>query len=162
MKKEAYEYLFNEAIKYLGRYPATKKKINEYLQKKITNKKIYQKAVFPEGINKNLLIENIVSKLDDLKIIDENNYLESLFNYYLQSLFSIRKIKNKLFLKGFDQNKIDEYINYQLQKNPEIEINILKKYIAKKKLNKLDNYDLKKKLYQQSFSERSIFIVIKD
>ena len=26
MKKKAGEYLFNEAIKYLGKYPATKKK----------------------------------------------------------------------------------------------------------------------------------------
>ena len=26
MKKKADEYLFNEAIKYLGKYPATKKK----------------------------------------------------------------------------------------------------------------------------------------
>ena len=48
MKKEAYEYLFNEAVRYLGRYPATKKKINEFLQKKIRNKKIYQKVVFQE------------------------------------------------------------------------------------------------------------------
>ena len=29
MKKEAPEYLFNEAVKYLGKYPATRKKIKE-------------------------------------------------------------------------------------------------------------------------------------
>ena len=34
MKKKADEYLFNEAIKYLGKYPATKKKISEILAKK--------------------------------------------------------------------------------------------------------------------------------
>ena len=34
MKKDANEYLFNEAVKYLGKYPATRKKIKEYLQKK--------------------------------------------------------------------------------------------------------------------------------
>ena len=34
IKKDANEYLFNEAIKYLGKYPATQKKIKEYLQKK--------------------------------------------------------------------------------------------------------------------------------
>ena len=39
MKKDANEYLFNEAVKYLGKYPATRKKIKEYLQKKIKNKK---------------------------------------------------------------------------------------------------------------------------
>ena len=162
MKKEAQEYLFNEAVKYLGKYPATKKKLKEILQKKIRSKKIYQKVNFDEYSDKDLIIINIINKLDELKIIDESLYLESIFNYYQRSLFSIRKIKNKLFLKGFDQHKIDEFINYQLQVNPEIEIDILKKFIIKKKLNGLDKSDLKKKLYQQSFSENAIFKVIKD
>ena len=105
MKKNADEYLFNEAVKYLGKYPATKKKISEYLQKKIKNKKTYQRAIFPEGIDKDLLVEDIVTKLDELKMINESHYLESMFNYYQQSLFSIRKIKNKLYLKGFEQKK---------------------------------------------------------
>ena len=37
MKKDAREYLFNEAVKYLGKYPATGKKIKEYLLKKINS-----------------------------------------------------------------------------------------------------------------------------
>ena len=40
MKKKADEYLFNEAIKYLGKYPATKKKISEILEKKLKKKKM--------------------------------------------------------------------------------------------------------------------------
>ena len=39
MKKKADEYLYNEALKYLGKYPATKKKISEILEKKLKNKK---------------------------------------------------------------------------------------------------------------------------
>ena len=162
MKKNADEYLFNEAVKYLGKYPATKKKISEYLQKKIRNKKTYQRAIFPEGIDKDLLVEDIVTKLDELKMINESHYLESMFNYYQQSLFSIRKIKNKLYLKGFDQKKIDEFISLQLQESPELELNILKKYIVKKKLENIDKVELKKKLYQQSFSESSIYKMIKE
>ena len=38
MKKDADKYLFNEAVKYLGKYPATRKKIEEYLQKKVKKK----------------------------------------------------------------------------------------------------------------------------
>ena len=162
MKKDASEYLFNEAVKYLGKYPATKKKISEYLQKKIRNKKTYQRAIFPEGIDKDLLVEDIVAKLDELKMINERHYLESMFNYNQQSLFSIRKIKNKLYLKGFDQKKIDEFISLQLQESPELELNILKKYIVKKKLENIDKVELKKKLYQQSFSESSIYKIIKE
>lgn len=161
MKKNAYEYLFNEAIKYLGKYPATKKKMTEILKKKINNNKIYHKINFPDNFDKNLLIESIIVKLDELKIINENYYLESMFDYYERSLFSIRKIKSKLFQKGFDQNNVDEFIDHKLQKNPDIEVDILKKYIIKKKLSNLEETELKKKLYQQRFDESSIYRVIK-
>ena len=162
MKKDANEYLYNEAIKYLGKYPATRKKIKEHLQKKIKNKKTYVRVIFPEGINKEEMIDNIVKRLDELKIINEDHFIESLFNYYQQSLFSILKIKNKLFQKGFDQKDINEFIDKKFYENPQLEIEILKKYIIKKKLGKLEEPDLKKKLYQQSFSENSIFRVIKE
>ena len=93
MKKKADEYLYNEALKYLGKYPATKKKISEILEKKLRNKKTYQKVIFPENISKQELIENIVQKLDQLKIINERHFIETVFHYYEQSLFSIKKIK---------------------------------------------------------------------
>ena len=162
IKKDANEYLFNEAIKYLGKYPATQKKIKEYLQKKIKNKKTYARAIFPEGVNKEDIVNKIVARLNDLKIINEDHFIESMFHYYQQSLFSIRKIKNKLFQKGFDPQIIDEFINQKFHENPELEIEILKQYIIKKKLVDLGESELKKKLYQQSFSESSIFRVIKD
>jgi SOS response regulatory protein OraA/RecX len=162
MKKNVNEYLFNEAIKYLGKYPATRKKIKEHLQKKIKDKKTYARVIFPEGVDKDEIIDGIVDRLDELKIINENHFIESLFHYYQQSLFSIRKIKNKLFQKGFDPKAIDEFVNQKFYENPELEIEILKEYIIKKKLTGLEEPDLKKKLYQQSFSENSIFRVIKD
>ena len=162
MKKDANEYLYNEAIKYLGKYPATRKKIKEHLQKKMKNKKTYIRAIFPEGVNKEEMINDIVRRLDELKIINEDHFIESLFNYYQQSLFSIQKIKNKLFQKGFDQKSIDEFIDQKFNENPELEIEILKKYIIKKNLVNLEETDLKKKLYQQGFSENSIFRVIKN
>ena len=133
MKKDANEYLFNEAVKYLGKYPATRKKIKEHLQKKINDKKTYYRAIFPEGVNKEEMIDGIVGRLNKLKIINEEHFIESLFNYYQQSLFSIRKIKNKLFQKGFDQKSIDEFIDQKFYENPELEIEILKRYIVKKK-----------------------------
>ena len=162
MKKDVNEYLFNEAIKYLGKYPATRKKIKKHLQKKLKDKKTYARAIFPEGVDKEEIIDGIVERLDELKIINENHFIESLFHYYQQSLFSIRKIKNKLFQKGFDPKAIDEFVNQKFYENPELEIEILKQYIVKKKLTELEEPELKKKLYQQSFSENSIFRVIKD
>ena len=162
MKIDAEKYLFNQATKYLGKYPATRKKIKEYLKKKISNKKIYLKIIFPEDIEKDIIIQNVVSKLDELKVINEKHYLESMFHYYQQSLFSIKKTKNKLYQKGFDQKNIDDFILFKLHENPELEIDIIKKYMQKKRLENLEVSELKKKLYQQSFSENSIYKVIKE
>jgi len=162
MKKEINEYLFNAAIKYIGKYPATKKKINQYLKKELNKKKTYQKANFYENFDKENLINSILTRLDELKIIDESSYLESMFNYYKQSLFSIRKIKNKLYQKGFDEKEIDNYISLQLSENPDLEIDILKKYIQKKNLKNLELSEMKKKLYQQSFTENSIYKIIRE
>ena len=162
MKKKADEYLYNEALKYLGKYPATKKKISEILEKRIKNKKTYQKVIFPENISKQEIIDNILQKLDDLKIIDEKQFIETVFHYYEQSLFSLKKIKNKLFQKGFEQSLIEEYISKKVSENPDLELDILKRFIKRKKLLKLETSELKKKLYQQSFSENSIYKVIRD
>ena len=74
MKKKAHESLYNEALKYLGKYPATKKKISEILEKKLKNKKTYQKVIFPENISKQELIGSIIQKLDELKIINSSNF----------------------------------------------------------------------------------------
>ena len=162
MKKKANEYIYNEALKYLGKYPATKKKISEILEKRLKNKKTYQKVIFPENISKQDIIDNILQKLDDLKIIDEKQFIETVFHYYEQSLFSLKKIKNKLYQKGFEQILIEEYISKKVSENPDLELDILKRFILRKKLSKLETSELKKKLYQQSFSENSIYKVIRD
>ena len=124
------------ALNTLGNILLQKKKLKEILQKKIRNKKIYEKVNFNKYLDKELIIMNVINKLDELKIINESHYLESMFNYYQQSLFSIRKIRNKLYQKGFDEKKIDKHISLQLQESPELEVNILKKYIQKKKIKK--------------------------
>ena len=97
-----------------------------------------------------------------MKIINERHFIETVFHYYEQSLFSIKKIKNKLFQKGLEQSLIEEYISKKVSENPDLELDILKRFILKKKLSKLETSELKKKLYQQSFSENSIYKVIRD
>ena len=97
-----------------------------------------------------------------MKIINERHFIETVFHYYEQSLFSIKKIKNKLYQKGFEQNLIDEYVSKKVSENPDLELDILKKFITRKKLSELEKDELKKKLYQQSFSENSIYKVIRD
>ena len=90
------------------------------------------------------------------------HFIETVFHYYEQSLFSIKKIKSKLFQKGFEQSLIEEYISKKVSENPDLELDILKRFILRKKLSKLETSELKKKLYKQSFSENSIYKVIRD
>ena len=162
MKKKVDEFLFNEAVKYLGKYPATKKKISEILKRKLKNKKTFQKVIFPENISNQEIIDKTVQKLDELKIINEEHFIETVFHYYEQSLYSLKKIKNKLYQKGFDQSLIEEYVSKKVSENPDLELDILKRFIFRKKLSKLETDELKKKLYQQSFSERSIYKITGD
>ena len=57
MKKKADEYLYNEALKYLGKYPATKKKFLKFLEKDSKIEKLIRKSFFQKiSLNKNLLI----------------------------------------------------------------------------------------------------------
>ena len=85
-----------------------------------------------------------------------------MFHYYQESFFSIRKIKNKLYQKGFDSKNIDEFISNQLQEDSDLELKILKKYVKKKRYENLEISELKKKLYQQNFSENSIYKLLKE
>ena len=71
-------------------------------------------------------------------------------------------LKNKLYQKGFEQSLIDEYVSKKVSENPDLELDILKRFIIRKKLSKLETDELKKKLYKQSFSENSIYKVIRN
>ena len=104
MKKKADEYLYNEALKYLGKYPATKKKISEILEKKLKNKKTYQKVIFPENISKQELIENIVQKLDELKIINERHFIETVFRQTFRLL--TRKKLVSFFWRAWQESNL--------------------------------------------------------
>ena len=105
MKKKVDEFLFNEAVKYLGKYPATKKKISEILKRKLKNKKTFQKVIFPENISNQEIIDKTVQKLDELKIINEEHFIETVFHYYEQSLYSLKKIKIKTKQTSFKISK---------------------------------------------------------
>ena len=70
MKKKADEYLYNEALKYLGKYPATKKKISEILEKRLKNKKTYQLA---QKVNVKVLKVDILKNQIDLELVKDDD-----------------------------------------------------------------------------------------
>ena len=71
------------------------------------------------------------------RLIKQNKVLRNIYT-------SI--IKNKLYQKGFEQVLIDEYVSKKVSENPDLELDILKKFIIRKKLSKLETDELKKAL----------------
>ena len=67
---------------------------------------------------------------------------------------------SELISEDAEQNLIEEYISKKVSENPDLELDILKRFILRKKLSKLETSELKKKLYQQSFSENSILLIL--
>ena len=127
------EFLFNKSISYLGRYPATKKKLATHLEKKIKSKRYsYKYKVSDEELRD--AIEQVIERLVELKILNEKHYLESLFNYYCRSMFSINKMKNKFYVQGFEKNDVDEFLSNAIFENPDLEFDLLVNFVKKKKL----------------------------
>ena len=155
------EFLLNQAISYLGRYPATKKKLAIYLEKKIKSKTHSYKYKFSDE-ELALLIEQVVEKTVELKMLDEGHYLESLFNYYCRSLFSIKKMKNKFYIQGFEKNDVDDFISNEIFEDPDLEFNILISFVKKKKILIQDKLVFRKKLFQVGFSNENISRYLKN
>ena len=145
------EFLFNKSISYLGRYPATKKKLATHLEKKIKSKRYsYKYKVSDEELRD--AIEQVIERLVELKILNEKHYLESLFNYYCRSMFSINKMKNKFYVQGFEKNDVDEFLSNAIFENPDLEFDLLVNFVKKKKLRIDDELNFRKKLFRNSKS----------
>ncbi|MDC1316088.1 RecX family transcriptional regulator [Alphaproteobacteria bacterium] len=154
------EFLYNKSISYLGRYPATKKKLTTHLEKKIKSKRYSHKyKVSNEDLD--YAIKQVIERLVNLRVLNEKNYLESLFNYYCRSMFSINKMKNKFYVQGFEKNDTDEFISNAIFENPDLEFDILVSYVKKKKLKTEEQLIFRKKLFQAGFNNETIIRFLK-
>ena len=88
MKKKADEYLYNEALKYLGKYPATKKKISEILK--------------DTGININTVPVLDVRRKKSHKIIGSRS-----FSYNTSTVTKL----GKLCVDFYQSNKIIKFVS---------------------------------------------------
>ena len=150
------DFLFNQATRYLGRYPSTKKKLKIHLKKKMKSKRYVSKLKIDQNLNLDDILDNIITRLVDLKILDEKNFMESLFNHFTRSLFTLKKMNQKLYTQGFESKDIEIFLNEKIFEDPELELKILKNYINKKKIDSTDIMIFKKKVYAQGFREDTI------
>ncbi len=91
--KEEEGLAYKQALQYASRALKTSKEVRDYL---------YRKKIDPS------IQDEIIDKLEDLKLIDDQRYLEiyleEKFNY---STDGSMKIKHKLYQKGFDSKDVD-------------------------------------------------------
>ena len=115
MKKEDIEKAYKRALRYTSKSLKSSKEVIDYL---------YKHKISPD------LHEEIISRLKDLGLLDDERYLE----IYLEEKFNYSsdgsiKIKNKLYQKGFKSTDVDPH----LHKFKEIEFENLKKLIENRR-----------------------------
>lgn len=115
MEKEDIEKAYKRALRYTSKSLKSSKEVIDYL---------YKHKISPD------LHEEIISRLKDLGLLDDERYLE----IYLEEKFNYSsdgsiKIKNKLYQKGFKSTDVDPH----LYKFKEIEFENLKKLIENRR-----------------------------
>ncbi len=115
MEKEDIEKAYKRALRYTSKSLKSSKEVIDYL---------YKHKISPD------LHEEIISRLKDLGLLDDERYLE----IYLEEKFNYSsdgsiKIKNKLYQKGFKSTDVDPH----LHKFKEIEFENLKKLIENRR-----------------------------
>ena len=156
------DFLFNQAVSYLGRYPSTKRKLKIHLKKRMKSKRYISKLKIDKNLNLEELLDTIIEKLVELKILNELNYMESLFNHFTRSLFPLKKMNQKFYAQGFEIKDIENFLDKKVIEEPELELRILENYVKKKKLKTSDLLIFKKKVYSQGFKDDTINNYLKD
>ncbi len=163
--EDIYSYLEKYSIYYLSKYTVTKKKFEEIIEIK-AKKDLFKKKISEQEYYIYLnQIPKLTKKFLNLKIINENYFIELKIESFIKKGFSLKKIKYYLIKYKFSEELINSKILH-LKKQENIEFVLMANFYKKKinkyasdltKLEKLVkqgfNYDESKK-YIQSLTER--------
>lgn len=144
IKAEDLNYYYNKALDYHIRYMKGRSEIYTYLIKK---------GISPKNAN------TILDKLENSKVLNDKNVIESLIRTYIKDKNGILMIKEKLKSKGFDTNDIeDELSKIDLDIYYECLESLYQK--IKDKYNKYDDYirinKIKAYLLQRGYTYQDI------
>ena len=135
------EKLFKYSIYYLSKYSSSKKNLEYILKKKIRRLSEEKKIRF----NLYSEINEIIKKLENLNLINDEVFTESKINFLLHQAKSKNYIKQYLFKKGIDKEIINEQISMHYNSIQNIEKESALKFAKKKRLLE-DDKDYEKKL----------------
>ena len=142
--------LLKYAVYYLSKYSSSKKNLEYILKKKIrrlTEEKKIRYELYQE-------INHIISKLEQLKLLNDEIFVESKINSLLMQAKSKNYIKQYLIRKGVNNKLADDQISIFYKKNLNLEKENALKFAKKKNLlNDNENYEKKlSKMARAGFS----------
>ena len=130
--------LLKYAVYYLSRYSSSKKNLEYILKKKIrrlTGEKKVRYELYKE-------INHIINKLEELKLLNDEVFVESKINSLLIQAKSKNYIKQYLLRKGVSDQIIEEQISFFYENNNNIEReNALKFAMKRNLLNNNKDYE---------------------
>lgn len=127
-----------------------KTKVFKYIMfKKRTENEIRNK--FKSQVEEDML-EDIIEYLKEAGYINDYSFIEKQVNEYMNlKNMSIQEIKYKLMTKGLDRKLIEKYIDEHREKLEEFERKSAEN-IKIKKLNQMDEQEIKQYLYKKGYN----------
>ncbi len=130
-----------------------KTKVFKYMAyKKRTEREVrikFQKEIEEE------MLEDIIEYLKEAGYINDYNYIERQIHEYMTlKNMSIKEIQYKLYQKGIDKKKIEEYISKNKEELEEYERQSLEK-IKTKKANQMSEEEIKMYLYKKGYNSET-------
>ncbi|MDO4940205.1 MAG: RecX family transcriptional regulator [Erysipelotrichaceae bacterium] len=148
--------LFNEENNYVSAYNSCLRKlsIKDYSKKQLYD---YLKTKFKLDVNQ---IDNILNKLIQYNLIDDNRYCINRINYLNSSLYSYKNIKAKLLKEGITEDIINT--NLSLDKDNELNkaIQLANKYI--RTINNKSFYAKKQSIMNKLVSNGYNYDIVND
>lgn len=129
------------------------KVMNYILYKKRTEQEVKNK--FSQAIQKEILCD-IIDYVKEAGYLDDSEYIERAVREFqaLKSL-SIKEIAYKLYAKGIDKDKLEDYLYDNKDKLEEYELTSAKKVVAKKEKD-MEQDEIKQYLMKKGYKHETI------
>jgi SOS response regulatory protein OraA/RecX len=168
LDKETLDIIFQKSSTYLGREYALRQLTSSPKSEKLLSQKLNQfffrsskKFPFPDSFDFASINQNIIKELKSKNFLNQDDFISYFVNKNRHK--SSRQILNLLFQQGI---KIDpDFLNKNLPAN---DLQLIKKYLDKKKIDSKDLSDFKYKqkviasLYRRGFNLNDISSAIDD
>lgn len=134
---------------------------------KVMNYIMYKKRTQQEVKNKFMgqipseMLQEIIEYVKQAGYLDDNDYIKKSINEFINlKNLSIKEVQYKLYTKGIDKNKLEDYINKHEEELEEYEKTSAEN-IYNKKIKTMDKETIKNYLIKKGYKQQVIREIIK-